>query len=319
MIIYSNTGARPVPLALEKIKEQKNICCVQIKDKKYHITKSLAKEKLDAIFDNKTPYCLCDEVEKSAGELKPFYNPAIVCSSSKGNWVMLKNYILVPVGLYKKMGDENIFYLDFEYEQRPALERYKAPALCKKQADITVFKDDTARLMWNQIKDLFTVDYEPYCCYYDHTLRCWREKHNYDAIYHPVGYKQLCVLRCGGWDADWADIAPNTGDYEDGITNGKMIGKIEKFLMSEIDETKRCARKSAFDMTYQDKEYYITEMQAAFLTLRACLYLKRCNIKITAEVLEYMAESINCDWCSHGMEISAYMTTYIEELDKKIL
>ena len=81
MIIYSNTGQRPVDLALEKIKEQKNICCVQIKDNKYHITKSIAKEKLDDVFDNKTPYCLCDDVEKTEGEVKPFYCPAIVCSS----------------------------------------------------------------------------------------------------------------------------------------------------------------------------------------------------------------------------------------------
>ena len=319
MIIYSNTGARPVPLALEKIKEQKNICCVQIKDKKYHITKSLAKEKLDDIFDNKTPYCLCDAVEKSAGELKPFYNPAIVCASDNGNWVMLKNYVMVPIGIYKQMEKENIFYLDFDYEPKQPLKKYNAPALSiVKGKEVTAFKNESARNMWNQIKDLFTVDYKPYGCYYDNALRCWKCSFD-NKIHHPLGYKQLSVLKTGGWDADWAEIAPDMADYEEGHTNGKLIGRIEKFLMKQLEDTKACARKSAFDMSYQDKEYYLTEMQAAYLTLRACLYLKKCNIKIAFDVLEYMASRIKCDWCSTGLEMSAYMYSYIEELDKKIL
>lgn len=318
MIMYSNTGTRPVDLALKKIQDQKNICCVQIKDNKYHITKSLDKAKLDDIFDDKTPYCLCDEVEKCEGALKPFFNPAVVCASSKGNWIMLKNYIFIPIGSYKKMEDKNIFYLDFEYEQKVKALPYKKSAADTKD-DVHIFKDNTARLMWEQLKDLFTPNYAPYYSRWDSDMRCWVNSHD-GKPRTPIGY-DLMILKTGGWDADWASIAPDVICFEEGRTKGKTIGRIEKFLMKDIEMTKEFARRAAYDMSYQDKEYYLTEMQASFLTLRACLFLKKCNIKITKEALEYMASCIQPvgSWQQPGMEMSIYMCSHIEELFDKVL
>lgn len=320
MIIYSNTGQRPVDLALEKIKEQKNICCVQIKDDKYHITKSIAKEKLDAVFDNKTPYCLCDDVEKTTGEVKPFYCPAIVCSSEKGNWVMLKNYEMIPVGLYKQMEKLDIHYLDFEYEKKPSK---VIPLPLPDKFDDTKnmrFRDETARRFWEQLKDLFTAKYDPGYSNWDSIRRCWVQTYD-NKVRSPIGYPSLYILKTGGWSADWSALAPNVEKYKSGDTSNKLIGKIEKYIMADIYATKEYARQSAYDMDYMEKEYYLTEMQAGFLTLRACLYLKRCHIKIKEDVLKYMASCIHSQngWVAKELELGSYMDAHIEDLCDKVL
>lgn len=321
MIIYSNTGARPTDDAFNKIKEQKNVCCVQIKDNKYAITKNIDKDKLDALFDGKTPYCLCDDVEKTMGEVKPFFCPAIVCSSEKGNWVMLKSYKLIPIGSYKQMDKLDVFYLDFEYGTKPKVVSLPAP---KKRDDDDMkdmlFKDDAARSFWYQLKDLFTPYYELTYCYWDTATKCYRQKFD-NRIRTPVGYEQLRILKTGGYDADWADLVPDIDDYQEGYTNGKLIGKIEKYVMETIKATKGYAKKAAYDMDYQEKEYYLAEMQSAFLVLRACLHLKRCRIKIKEDVLKHMASYIRPKdgWVAKGLELSTYMEYHIEDIADKIL
>lgn len=321
MIIYSNTGARPPEDALKKIKEQKNICCVQIRDKKYGMTKGFAKEKLDALFDGKTPYCLCDDIERTMGELKPFFCPAIVCSSNKGNWVMMKNYKMIPIGSYKQMEKLDIFYLDFEYGEKQKVLPLPAP---KKNDDDDsknmVFKDESARNFWYQLKDLFTSNYNLPYCYWDATSKCYRQTFD-DRIRNPIGYEQLRILKTGGYDVDWAELVPDIDDYQEGYTNGKLIGKIEKYVMEVIKETKGYAKKAAFDMDYQEKEYYLAEMQSAFLVLRACLHLKRCRIKIKEDVLKHMASYImpKNGWVAKGLELSTYMEFHIEDIADKIL
>lgn len=320
MIIYSETGQRPCDLAYEKIKEEKNICCVQIKDKnKYIITRSMNKDKLDSVFDGATPYCLCDEIEKTQGELKPFLNPAVVCMSDKGNWVMCRGYKLFPIGSYKKMEDQDIFYLDFEYvkKETKVLPYYKPK---QQSLDNIKFKDETAKNFWMQLKDLFDNDYYPAYSVWSRELKCWVT--TYDGKpRHPLGYPQVTILKTGGWDVDWAEIAPNIPDYAKGYTTNKTLGRIEKFIMGEIKETKAFARKNAFDMDYYDKEYYMLEMQGAFLTLRACLHLKRCGIKITEDVLKYMSSKVKEEngWPTGGLRISSYIDGYIEQVCDKIL
>lgn len=313
MIIYSKSGVRPHDDAIKAIRLLKKHGIVFIKDGKYVSVKSPSDDVLEDVFKNKRAYCMCEEAHKNEIKIPGCFNPFITCVSGQNNLCFLKKE-LYPIGQFFLHDNiDGVYYSNLTWVKKPH------PVLVKGNKK----NEDTSSMPSTQKEtlNLFTSDFSIPYAFWSYTDKRWKRTHNKDIV-EPYDYIGIFhVGRYGGWMINEDKIGIDFLSLPYGITTNKVIGKIEKYIMRTIKETKDVIRKQvAFN--YYDKMYYEHELQSAWVVLNIAKMLKARQVKITRDTLMFIMKRIAVYRrpildTSEAMDV--YMIQHIEYIANNIL
>lgn len=307
MIIYSDAGVRPHEDAIKAIRGLKKHGIVFIRDGKYVSVPSPSDDVLADVFDNKRPYCLCEDAHKNTKKVPGCFNPFIICASGKDNLYFYKKK-MYPLGaffLHDKV--EGVRYSNLTWVPKPQLNLVKNT---QKKADTTGMNHQQ-----KQVLSLFTNDFEIMYATWSYTKKKWERTYN-KGVVEPYDYMGIFYVgKQGGWMIYEDQLGVDFASMPYGLTRNKTIGKIEKYITKVIKETKDVVRKQvAFD--YYDKVYYENEIQAAWVVLSIARMLKSHYVKISRESFAHVMKRIAL-YRKPTLDPSEAMDVYmIQHIDK---
>ena len=285
MIIYSQTGAKPAQDAFQKILLAKKFAITFIKDNKYVIKREPTEEYLNEVFKEGLPYCISDDAKTATKSRAAFWNPKVISRATNGDWVVFSDYKMEPLGKYQQMDGLDVFYSDFKYKDDA---KYTKPlSAYKALANI-----DNRGIYLPQILTLFTKKFRLVYGEFDSNKKRWLKTVTKD-IARPFYYENcLYIGKCGGWCIDESIVDIDYGEMLEGNVSAKEAGRIESYCRKYIEQEKTDAARQPGPFSYDDKEYYECEMQAAFIVLFACKMLQDRNKLLVRKNVEMILDKV---------------------------
>ena len=314
MIICSNKGARPNKLALESFMKLPKKGVVYVKGNKYHSVANPTEETIESIFENKYAYCLCKTAEKNEKKYEGFFNPTICCRAENGMWAVWKGKKITTIDVFYKDADSpDVLYSDIKW--KPA-----------KKLELVNGQSKNPNFYYQEITRLFTKDYIMAYADWDKDIGRWRFT-NSSSYVKPYGYEDtLYTGPRGEWLLDDKQINLDDIKLDKGNVKKKVVRRIEKYVKDYIEDMKHSVYVDSVTLgnvlDYYDREYYVSEMQAAQIVLSAVKMLKDNGYKISGNNLTTLLDKVKLNdryrsWKKEKVE--AYFIQHIETIEDKLL